>query len=413
MGNEQKKSLHINCGLACLLNDREGVLDAYDRFSINTGTFIASPEVNAKLNAKGAKINAGSIQIKEVKGKIVQLDSGAVIDGRTDYAGLFILVNGDLVLKGDGVRGLGQTEGAIVTGTLYYPDSGDLAALVNVSGKKRAYPDGATVLLGYYDLEKAVVSAAGAKHIWVSGKVTALNRKTLEEARAAGIKISCGLLFTYEGLNAAFGDIFNCADRDTVPDGYEITEDLESAKLPLYGPKIYVNGDFSMEEKDLPALEQIEHIIVKGTAKLPASTVQIFRKKGKAGDYTVFEGRIIEIHGFQQFGHGQFTGSASPGEKIALVIHGCLLFDDDVTAEDVACIVSITYHGTVLASPAVQAALTPKVKEAHGFMGDSALIEKVTGQTLQELIAGHFGGKPEEPGAPDTATINSGVYILI
>jgi hypothetical protein len=38
-----------------------------------------SPEINAKLNAKKMKLNTGNIRIKEVKGKILELDSGTVI----------------------------------------------------------------------------------------------------------------------------------------------------------------------------------------------------------------------------------------------------------------------------------------------------------------------------------------------
>jgi hypothetical protein len=414
--NEHGKSLKINCGLACLLNDREGVLDAYDSFAINCGDFIASPAIHAKLSAKGAQINCGSMQIKEVKGTIVQLDGGAVIDGKAEYKDMFILVNGDLVLKGDGVRALSAAEGAIVTGTLYYPESGDPAALAKVGGGKRAYPDGASVLLGDYDLEKAVASAGGSKYLWVSGRLTALNKKALEDAQAAGLKITCAALFTYEGLNAASGDLITCPDRDLVPDGYEITGDLDSAKLPLYGSKIYVNGDFRMEAKDLPALERLERIVVKGTAHLPAAAAQTFRKKGTAGDYEIVDGRVIEVHGFQQFAHGQLAAAAAAGEQITYVVHGCLLFNDDVTAEDVACIAGLTYHGTVLAPAAVQAALAPRVRGAHGFMGDPALVERLMGLSIQSLIQGWMGlgaGSDGPSHFPGSGAINTTAYILI
>jgi hypothetical protein len=419
MEKESAKSLKINCGLACLLNDREGILDKYERIKINCGTLIASPEINAKLAARGAKINCGNTRIKEVTGKILQFDSDTVIDGRADFKDTLIVAFCNLILKGDGIKSLNESEGAIVLGTLFYPESGDLGALAKVDGPKRPYPDGAQVLVGDYDLGKAMAAAATANggHIWVSGKVTALNRKALEDASAAGLKITCASLLSYEELNAAFGDLFNCSDRTVVPDGYEISGNLESAKLPFYGPKVFVDGDFTLEAKDLLSLEKIESIVVNGKAALPLEAVETFRKKGKARDYEIIDNSRREINGFEQYSRGQFAELAGSGEKLNIVVNGCLLFDDDVTAEDVACIDSISYNGAVIAPPAVKAALSSKVREANGFMGDGALIEKLTGLSIKDWIAEHTGfgnGGPKKNEEDDPSThINTGTYLLI
>jgi cytoskeletal protein CcmA (bactofilin family) len=389
------------------LSDKEGILDGYDTVHINCGTFIATPEVNAKLGGKNAQINAGTTRIREITGKILQLDAGAVIDGNADYKGLFIIAAGDLIARGEGAAKLGVAEGVIVTGTLYYPESSNAAALAKVSGNKQSYPDGAELLLGDYTLEKALAAVPkDRKHIWAPGKITALNRKTLEEAKASNRRIGCASLFINERLNDTYGDLFDCPDRALVPDGYEVSGNLESAELPLYGPRIYVDGNFSMEEKDLPLLEAIESIVVKGKARLPASTVQMFRKKGRADDYEVFEGRLVVINGFTQFGRGRLAEAA--GGKITLLVNGCLVFDDDLGAEDVAGIAALSYNGVVLAPAAVNAALAPKVKEANGFMGDPATIEKLTGKSLRELAAAYMGGHDD-----GSRSINTGTYLLI
>jgi hypothetical protein len=419
MENESVKSLKINCGLACLLKDREGILDKYEKIHINCGSFIASPDVNAKLAARDAKINCGSSRITETAEKFLQLDTDTVIDGKADFRDAFIIALGNLIVKGDGIKSLYDSAGAIVLGTLFYPESGDLGALAKIGGPKRAYPDGARVLLGDYDLGKAVAAADtanGGGHIWVSGKVTALNRKALEGARAAGFKITCASLLSYEEFNASFGDLFNCSDRTLVPDGCEISGNLESAQLPLYGPKVFVDGDFTMADKDLPLLEKIESIIVRGKAALPPKSVETFRRKGKAGDYEIIDSSRREINGFEQYSHGQFAGLAGTEEKLNIVVNGCLLFDDDVTAEDVACIGSISYNGAVLVPAKVKAALASKVREANGFMGDGALIEKLTGRSLRDWIAEHTGGaggRPENDGDEHTTHINTGTYLLI
>jgi hypothetical protein len=400
MEKETGKKLTINCGLACLLNDQEEMLEAYTKVRINCGTLIASPRIYEKLSAKNAQINTGDIRVREIKGTILQLDGGTVIDGGADFKDLFVLSSGSLIATGEGLRALGKAEGVLVLDTFYYPQSGDPSALVKINGKKRVYTDGAQVLLGDQSLERALSS--GGKHLWVDGTLSALDAKTLEAAKAAGIRVECECLFTYEGLYAAYDSIFTSKERLLVADGYEISGDLESAKLPLYGSKIYVNGNFTMETKDLPLLEAIEGIVVRGRARLPGSTVQCFRKKGRAADYDVFEGRLVELNGNVHWGKPPARG---PEEKLTVRVNGCLRFDDDVTAEDLECIASLSYNGTVLLPPAAAGALAPRVKEANGFMGSLADIEKTTGRAFQDWAADYTG--------EDATLINTGSYVLI
>jgi RNA polymerase sigma-70 factor (ECF subfamily) len=289
---------------------------------------------------------------------------------------------------------------------LYYPESADMACLAKIDGEKRAYPDDAFVILGDHDLEAALAMTAGpAKHIWVSGRIKALDRKALEEARAKNLRLGCRSLFIYEGLHSAYGDMFDCSDRILVPDGYEISSDLEGAKLPLYGLRVYVNGDFTMEEKDLPALEALEKIIVKGTATLPSSAVKIFKKIGKADDYFIFEGILRRINGKEQFSHEQLSAMRERGEKLTLSVNGSLIFDDDVTAEDAECIVSLSYNGAVLVSGPAKGVLTSRTKGANGFMGDPETFRAQTGQSPGDPA----GLKPED----NDSTINVGTYMLL
>jgi hypothetical protein len=194
-----------------------------------------------------------------------------------------------------------------------------------------------------------------------------------------------------------------------------MTGSLKSAELAVYGPKLYVSGDFTLEAGDIPLLEKVESIIVKGRATLPASAAETFRKKGRAGSYRVLEGRLHEINGFEQYSHGQLAESVSAGEKLILEVNGCLLFDEDVTAEDTACIAALSYNGAVLVPARAKAALTSKVRGANGFMGDPALIEKLTGRSIRDFIAGHMDGDSRENKQDDGTAfkINTSTYLLI
>ena len=105
----EERTLSVNCGLACLLEDKQGILDGYDRVEINCGTAIVSKEINAKLTAKSAAINSGDLRICDIKGEIIQLDK-AVIDGGADLKGLFVIAKDDLIVRPDGVKAIAEAE---------------------------------------------------------------------------------------------------------------------------------------------------------------------------------------------------------------------------------------------------------------------------------------------------------------
>jgi hypothetical protein len=414
MENRSEKSLQINCGLACLLNDREGILDAYEMIHINCGIIIVSPGIHAKLSAKRMQIYSTEMRIREVKGKIVQLDAGATIDGTIDFKDMFVIAAGDLIVRGEGSKRLGEAEGIVVPGTLYYPDSTDPPRLETVIGNTHSYPDGAYPLLGSYELGKAIAAAPDGRYIWVSGEISAPDRKALEDARARGLKIACGSLLTYEDFNASFGDLFTCSDRVLAPEGYVITGSLESAKLPLYGPKVFVNGDFTMKAGDLPLLENVESIIVKGMAELPAAAAETFRGKGRAGEYRIIKDRNHKINGFERYNHGLLTEFIAAGEKLNLEVYGFLLFDKDVTVDDLACIASLSYYGTVLVPAKIRAALMPKIRGAYGFMGDPGKIDSIPGNIFHGFnkIFGDFFGNSFDVDN-NSSSINTDTYLLI
>jgi hypothetical protein len=404
--SEGKRKLMVNCGLACLLNDREGVLDKYDHVTINSGEIVISQAIYAKLNAKGSAFNTAELRVQDIKGEIVQLGKGAVIDGSANLKGFFVIAVDNVLVKKDGVKCLEELEGLISIGTVFYPESASLSSLAKVFAEKRSYPDDAQVILGDQKLENFISTLKGdRKHIWLSGRLSALDKKALGHLRSNKYTVSCGEFFSYENLDEEFGSLINSPERILVPDGYEITGRIRDGELALYGKKLYVDGKFSMTENDITALQELEAIIVKGKASLPSSAVKIFKDKGKAEEYFVFDGRLVEINGMQQFSHSQLETSVKKGEKLNLMVNGFLLFDDDVKEEDIECISSLTYNGTIIVPGLVNLALTQKVKAGHGFMGDRVKFEEMTGKTIKDL-AGQLGNDSGD------STINLETYIL-
>jgi hypothetical protein len=90
------------------------------------------------------------------------------------------------------------------------------------------------------------------------------------------------------------------------------------------------------------------------------------------------------------------------------VVNGRLDFDEDVTAEDAACIASLSYNGAVMVPTGVKAALLSRVKAANGFMGDPADYEKNIGRGI-----GGFDDASPDDGDKGSRSINTGTYILI
>ena len=408
-----KKKLKVNCGLAILVKDKNGVLDNYDTIKINCGTAIVSAEINAKLTAKGASINSGDLRVQDIRGEIIQLDKGAIIDNKTNLKDLFVIARDSILVTIEGMKKLGDAEGMIALDTLYYPESGDTACLTRISGKKKAYPDNAEIILGDKKLESLVAGYMGErKHLWVSGRITALEKKTFEIVRSRELTLGCSKFFSYEGLNEEYGSLINCTERILVPDEHEITGKINAAELPLYGKKVYVNGDFTMDEKDIPALEEIESIIVRGKACLPAAAAKIFRARGKADDYFVYEGKLVDINGFEQLTHNMLETCVKNGDKLTLRVNGCLVFDNDVTAADMECIASISYNGTVMVSADTKSSLAAKIKTGNGFMGDHGKLTELTGIKIGDVI-GKNPGDAGDNGNSGDSKYNTGTYILM
>jgi hypothetical protein len=172
-----------------------------------------------------------------------------------------------------------------------------------------------------------------------------------------------------------------------------------------------------MEARDLPLLEALEAIVVRGTATLPGSAIRIFKDKGKAGSYEI-SGNGQTINGYAQWGHRQLAGGQSaetPEEPLSVTVNGCLRFDDDVTEEDLDRIAAVYCNGAVLLPPHLKAVLAPRVKQANGFIGDEAEFEKITGRRIGDFIIGYMGkgADADTDEAAGKLVINTGSYFLV
>ena len=166
--------LNVNCSVACLIKDSEGFLDKFDGVNLNCGTYLASSSVNAKMLSLGANINTDRTIITGDDEEFVQISGGTLENGE-DFAGVFVIAEGNIILRGNGVHAFEKAAGAVVSGTVYHPASCPQDLLARVQGEKRPYPDDAFVLLGGRELKRLL---AGGGSVGLRRKRTGGGRRT-------------------------------------------------------------------------------------------------------------------------------------------------------------------------------------------------------------------------------------------
>lgn len=399
--------LNINCSIACMIHDREGLLDRYDSINLNCGAFIGSEAMQAKLLGKGANLNSGNVVITDYEGEFVQVPGGILGDG-ADYSGKFVIVSDDILLKGNGVHAFENAENVVSAGTVFYPESCGQGVLSRVQGEKRPYPDGSHVLLGDSSLARLLAEIpADIRSVWVAGEVSALEESALEQADLRALRITCDRLLIRAGAKEKYGHLFRASDPEIVPDGYEVTGPLTLNEAALlYGEKLYVRGPLFLEEKDGGCLEELQAVLVKGCASLPASCVKAFRAVGKADSYRVYEGTLTRVNGWEYFSHDRLEEMTKRGEKMTLEINGFAIFGDDVTAGDMEAVASLSCNGFLILPGEAQGALGQKMGTVNGFTVDSAAVRQMTGLSQEELIQKVMGSSLQG------SNVNTEIYFL-
>ena len=413
--NDGKKGLVVNCAKALVLSDREKFIEGFDSVMFNCGAFFGSNKVYASLMSKKAVINSGVNTVREIKGEIAQLSDDIEINENMDFTDKFVVCPGRIIVRGDGGKALENAEGVYVGRALYYPAESEAGFLAKVIGKSIAYPKDAALFIGDKKMEELLYGAFdGKKYIWVDGEITVMNERVLIKAKEKDLSISAKSLFIRESLNDAYGSLFYAEKRVIAPDGYEIVSDLTltAGEAALYGPRVFVRGDLLVNKKDVGSLDALESIIVTGTATIPASSVSVFRAIGKAEAYELIEDDIsekVELNGFQTVGRDYLQALIRKNEAISVKVRGALLFNEDVTAEDMDAISSIEINGVVVIPEAAQGGLALKAKKVNGTLVTIETLTRLTGLSLTDIIAKIQSGGV----SANNTVINTNTYILV
>ena len=414
-GDDGRKSLMVNCGTALILSDREGFLDSFDSIMLNCGAFFGSSKAYASFMAKGGIVNSVTSAVREINGEIVQIASNTEITNGMDYAGKFVVCVGTAIVRDDGGKAFANAEGIHVTGTLYYPKECETAFLSKVTGISMPYPQDAYLAIGNKKLSELLhIIPEEKSHVWVHGEITAMEESDLAKAKEKGLRFTSTSLFTFESLNDRYGSMFHTEKQTLVPDGYETTADitLRAGEVALYGPRIFTKGDLILHKKDASCLETLESIIVTGTATIPASSAEVFRKIGKAGEYEITSDdtdETVVVNGFQTMGHDYLQALVRKSKAVSIKVNGALLFGEDVIEDDMNAIASIDINGLAIIPDAAQGALAPKINRVNGMFLTIEAMTSMTGLRIEEILAKLY--KIGENA--NTTSINTETYVLV
>ncbi|GHV32639.1 hypothetical protein FACS18949_04180 [Clostridia bacterium] len=388
------KKLNINCGNAVILRYDPAVFEGYDAISINAGSALISAAAYADLQKKQFSLNSGSNNVVEVSGKVVKLEKDTVID-KQNYDGCFLFSEGTVWLtagaKLDKITGL-------YARNLFYPESYPIESLPSFSAKNHAaFPDGAVIVTEDITLDSRLAERwAENSVIWTHKAVLAAEGLDVLERR--GIKIHCSKLTVYDADARKYGGVFKSGKVVVVPDGCEIISGdltLTGTTIDEYGEKIFVDGDLFVALKDAESVKDFEVIRVTGEARIPSAAAKAFRAVGKAGSIKSYRGTFRAFNGKNELSHAALRTAAERGIQYTLEVNGMLTFADDVTPDDLDCILALDYNGAIVAADSISGVLQGKVGEGNG--------------TFLRNLPERLAPKDDE----NTSNINMGSYIVI
>lgn len=358
--------LRINAGKALLIKNPPESYSDYESINFQAGSVLIARQVYDKLIRMNVSFNSGQINILDIEGEIVELPSGTIINESSSYNGCYIICDGNLIVTNksglDGITGL-------YADRIFHPQSIDLSSIKGVVSSSRvAYTEEAVLWLKNIKLDENMAPTLKENTLyWVHGGISALNREVLEKINPKSIKFHCKSLTIYPSLYEKYSDLFQTEDLKLIPDGHRLAKDvsLDSNTSYLYGEKLYVQGDLTVQQDQAVLLKDFTSIIVKGTATLPISAAN-YKSIINADDYDLYEGMLKKVQGNTTLDHEQLQYALNQGIRYSLRINGVLSFNEDVSLSDLDAISSVRCNGVIRIANKLRGALESKTKHING-----------------------------------------------
>lgn len=404
-----KKAMIVNSGSTTILKYNPEVFDSCDLIILNSGRVTLSSRANAELNKKQLICNSGNTSVIDIPDDYTLLPANHVITDEARYEGQFLVCEGDLWIETTNTAALEGVLG-VYAQKVYHPESFSIQGIPNLTATAVKYPDGAQLCKKSVTLDAASLRRFGEGLVWINGELTALDGALLEQAQKKGVRFAAKSIFLHESSWTDYEALFDCQEITLVPDGHNVVDDIQFDAVAsiIYGPKLYVRGDFTMRHDCVAAMDDIESIIVCENARLPIGAVSKFRSIGKASTYDAYEGMLWECSGTGEINHAQLAAACEKGQTFTLYITGMFALDEDVTAEDLSCLHAINYNGVLSVADPIKTMVQALVRSGSGMLASASDgIDGLVPEMAKKVMTQH--GISLE----DLQLINVGAYNFI
>ena len=269
-----KKNKVINVATCDARGVAEESLVGYENITINAATLIIGERSKELLNRYPVTMNVSNVlEIPDNQDVTVKSINGkGEIGADTDGNGIFLMVNGKLVITDDSKEAVKSYYRIIVNGKALVPKSYEgCFSNIQVNGTTEYYPDGATIIKADTEIDDLFIERAANSLYYCSGNLffldTGIDTEKMIEKK---LKFAAKKIVIVKSLVTKLISMF---DEETkivqVPDGTKLINDdveLKTKTIRKYGTKLCVCGDVSIQ--DAEALDSLEYLFADGTVSV-------------------------------------------------------------------------------------------------------------------------------------------------
>ena len=264
-----KKNKMINAATCDARAVTEESLAGYENITINAAILIVNERSKELLNKYPVTMNAATVlEIPDGENVSVQSINGkGEIGPDSDGTGVFLMVNGKLVIADGSQEAVKSYYSIMVNGKVLMPKSFEgRFSNIQVRGKTEYYPDGATILKADTEIDDLFIARAANTLYYCSGNLFFLDTGIdSEKLLSKGLKFTAKRVVIAESLIGKLVTLFDEeAEIVKVPDGTKLIDDdleLKPKTIKKYGTRLCVTGDVSI--KDAEALSSLEYLFRK------------------------------------------------------------------------------------------------------------------------------------------------------
>ena len=269
-----KKNKMINAATCDARAVTEESLAGYENITINAAILIVNERSKELLNKYPVTMNAATVlEIPDGENVSVQSINGkGEIGPDSDGTGVFLMVNGKLVIADGSQEAVKSYYSIMVNGKVLMPKSYEgRFSNIQVRGKTEYYPDGATILKADTEIDDLFIARAANTLYYCSGNLFFLDTGIdSEKLLSKGLKFTAKKVVIAESLIGRLVSLFDEeAEIVKVPDGTKLIDDdleLKPKTIKKYGTRLCVTGDVSI--KDAEALSSLEYLFADGTVSV-------------------------------------------------------------------------------------------------------------------------------------------------